>query len=146
MGGNSNWKCPSGSKNDATRRHNFSRDATLHQAASNSGPSRDSSSKHLEQRLRDAAYVQSLRDAFLAAYLAETDDELAARVPLHMALIHLKRACKRFRWQDEPGWPDIVRRQIGESATCMQAAEHIAALPRGVEDVAAIYDCCPATL
>jgi aminoglycoside phosphotransferase (APT) family kinase protein len=102
--------------------------------------------KHLEQHLRDTVYIRSLRDAFLAAYLAETDDDLAARVPLHMALIHLKRACKRFRWQDEPGWPDIVRRQIGESAACMEAAGRVAALPRGVEEVAEIYDCCPATL
>jgi aminoglycoside phosphotransferase (APT) family kinase protein len=102
--------------------------------------------KHLEQRTRDAAYVRSLRDAFLAAYLAETDDEFAARVPLQMALIHLKRACKRFRWQDEPGWPDTIRRQIGEGATCMEAAVRLAAVPRSVREVGEIYDSCPATV
>jgi aminoglycoside phosphotransferase (APT) family kinase protein len=102
--------------------------------------------KHLEQRTGDTAYIRSLRDAFLAAYLAETDDGLAARVPLHMALIHLKRACKRFRWQDEPGWPDIVRRQIGESAACMEAATRLTALSGGVDALAEIYNSCPASL
>jgi aminoglycoside phosphotransferase (APT) family kinase protein len=101
--------------------------------------------KHLEQHTSDAAYVRSLRDAFLPAYLAETEDELAARVPLHMALIHLKRACKRFRWQDEPGWPDTIRRQIAEGVACMEAAARLAALPHGGEQMAEIYDSCPAT-
>jgi aminoglycoside phosphotransferase (APT) family kinase protein len=102
--------------------------------------------KHLEQRTRDAGYIRSLRDAFLAAYLDQTDGELAARVPMQMALIHLKRACKRFRWQDEPGWPDTVRRQIGESAACMKEGVRLAAVPRSVSAVAGIYDACPATL
>ena len=55
---------------------------------------------------------------------------------MHMALIHLNRACKRFRWQDEPGWPDTVRRQILEGVTCMEAAVRPAAVPRGVEGLA----------
>jgi hypothetical protein len=66
-----------------------------------------------------------------------------------MALIHLKRACKRFRWQDEPGWPDIVRRQIDEGAACMEAAVRLVTVPRSIGAVAGlagIYDSCPATV
>ncbi len=102
--------------------------------------------KHLEQRTGDVSYIRSLRDAFLAAYLAETDEKIPARVPLHMALIHLKRACKRFRWQDEPDWPGTVRRQIAEGAACMEAAVRPVAVPRSVTEVARIYDSCPATV
>jgi hypothetical protein len=101
--------------------------------------------KHLEQRTGDAVYVRSLRDAFLAPYLDDTGYDIAARVPMHMALIHLKRACKRFRWQDEPGWPDTIRRQIAEAAVCMETAVGVS-LPRSLEDVAGIYARCPATL
>ena len=57
------------------------------------------------KRLRgNPDYLRSLRDAFVASYFADTGDGLADRVPVQEALIHLKRACKRFRWQDETDW------------------------------------------
>jgi aminoglycoside phosphotransferase (APT) family kinase protein len=99
--------------------------------------------KHLEQSTGDQAYVRSLRDDFLACYFAETDCKLATRVPLHMALIHLKRACKRFRWKDEPGWQDTIRHQIAEGVACLEVMEPKPPL-QGVSDVTRIYDCCPA--
>jgi aminoglycoside phosphotransferase (APT) family kinase protein len=101
--------------------------------------------KHLEQRTHDGAYVRSLRDGFLAAYFGDTDCRLAGRVPLHMALIHLKRACKRFRWQDEPGWRETIQHQINEGVECMEAM-HPMPVPQCVSEVAAIYERCPATV
>jgi len=64
---------------------------------------------------------------------------------MHVALIHLKRACKRFRYQDEDGWRDTIRRQIGEGAACMEQME-ATPVPRSAWDVAALYDECPATV
>jgi aminoglycoside phosphotransferase (APT) family kinase protein len=57
-----------------------------------------------------------LRDAFLGAYSRRGDASALARIPVHAALIHLKRACKRFRWRDEPGWPESVRREVREGS------------------------------
>jgi len=101
--------------------------------------------KRLEQTIGDAAYVRSLRDAFFECYFADLPGlRPAARVPLHMALIHLKRACKRFRWQDEPGWRDTIRRQINEGVACMEIMR-FEAVPHSVSDVADLYSRCPAT-
>ena len=101
--------------------------------------------KHLDRKMQDAAYIRSLRDAFIDAYFSPANYSVAQRIPLHAALIHLKRACKRFRYQDEPGWHDTVRRQIGEGALCMERMM-AATLPRSASDVAALYDECPATV
>jgi hypothetical protein len=100
--------------------------------------------KHLQRKIDDAAYIRSLRDAFIGAYFAQQSYDIAERVPLHAALIHLKRACKRFRYQDEPGWQDTVRLQIGEAAACMNRMGAI--VPRSAADVAALDDGCPATV
>ena len=105
----------------------------------------DSLLQHLEQKTGDAAYIRSLRDAFIEAYFSNDSFRVAERVPLHVALIHLKRACKRFRYQDEPGWPDTVRRQIEQGAACIDTLE-TAAMPRSVSEVAALVDRCPATV
>jgi hypothetical protein len=101
--------------------------------------------KHLEQKTGDAAYIRLLRDAFIEAYFSNDSFGVAERVPLHVAMIHLKRACKRFRYQDEPGWPDTVRRQIEQGAACIDTLES-AAMPRSVSEVAALVDRCPATV
>jgi hypothetical protein len=101
--------------------------------------------KQLERRVADPAYIQTLRDAFIEAYFPQRGYEIAARVPLHVALIHLKRACKRFRYQDEPGWPDTVRRQVEEGAACMDGTQ-TAAPPLCAADVRALYGRCPATV
>jgi hypothetical protein len=101
--------------------------------------------KHLEQKMQDPAYLGSLRATFIGEYFSPSNFDVAARIPLHAALIHLKRACKRFRYQDEPGWRDTIRQQVREGAMCM---EKMAAgrTPRSSSDIAALYDECPVTV
>jgi len=70
---------------------------------------------------------------------------VARRVPLHEALIHLKRACKRFRWQDEPGWPETIPLQIRQSVTCVQAMQQSQA-PQSLADVVDLYERCPGSV
>ncbi|RPI57010.1 MAG: aminoglycoside phosphotransferase family protein [Acidobacteria bacterium] len=101
--------------------------------------------KQLERKMHAAAYLRSLRDAFIDEYFSQGGYEIAGRIPLHVALIHLKRACKRFRYQDEDGWRDTVRRQIEEGVACMEQMDATPVL-RSAWDVAALYDECPATV
>ncbi len=99
--------------------------------------------KHLDLKLQEPSYIQSLRDAFIQTYFQGGHYEIAARVPMHAALIHLKRACKRFRYQDEPGWQETILHQIDEGAMCM---DRMGVQPRSTADIAALYDDCPATV
>jgi hypothetical protein len=99
--------------------------------------------KHLEHRI-DGPYVRSLRDAFIDAYFSVHGYEIAERVPLHVALIHLKRACKRFRYQDEPGWPETVCRLVEEGAACLEMMGTTPA-PRSASGVVRLYDDVPAS-
>jgi len=101
--------------------------------------------KHLDRKMGDPAYIQMLRDAFIDAYLTQNGSDAFGRVPMHAALIHLKRACKRFRYQDEAGWQDTIRLQIAEGVTCMDRMASTTDL-RSAGDVAALYDACPATV
>ena len=101
--------------------------------------------KHLEQKMDDPGYIRSLRDAFIDTYFAQHGYDVAERVPMHVSLIHLKRACKRFRYQDEPGWPETIRRQIEEGAACVGEMEGMS-VPRSTSDVASLYDRCPVTV
>jgi aminoglycoside phosphotransferase (APT) family kinase protein len=101
--------------------------------------------KQLEQKMHADAYIRSLRDAFIDEYFGRGRYDVAGRVPLQVALIHLKRACKRFRYQDEDGWRDTIRRQIEEGAACMEQMD-AAPAPRSVWEVAALYDEIPATV
>ena len=98
--------------------------------------------KRMEQKDSRAEYIRSLRDAFLSAYFAQMDWPVAQRIPLHEALIHLKRACKRFKWQDQDGWQETVRLQVRQSAQCINVLER-AAPPRRLADVVELYDLCP---
>ncbi len=100
--------------------------------------------KQLEQKMQAAAYIRLLRDAFIDEYFTRGGYDVAGRVPLHVALIHLKRACKRFRYQDEDGWRETIRRQIEEGAACMDQMD-AAPAPRSAWEVAALYDDIPAT-
>jgi len=88
-----------------------------------------------------AAYIRALRDEFLSAYFAAMDFRGAARIPLHLALILLKQACKRYRWQNEPGWEGEVRRLVGEAVVAMQAMS-TPYVPRDLGDVVALYERC----
>lgn len=101
--------------------------------------------KHLEHELDDPEYIRTLRDGFIETYFSQNGCAVAERVPLHVALIHLKRACKRFRYQDEPGWPETIRRQIEEGAACIDQMGAMAA-PLNASDVADLYARCPATV
>jgi aminoglycoside phosphotransferase (APT) family kinase protein len=98
--------------------------------------------KRLQHGAGEADYIRSLRDAFIAAYFAQTDWRVARRIPLHEALIHLKRACKRFKWQEEAGWEETVRSQVRQAAVCVSVLER-AAPPCSLADVVAMYDRCP---
>jgi Ser/Thr protein kinase RdoA (MazF antagonist) len=101
--------------------------------------------KQLEEKTKQSVYTQRLRDAFVGTYFSLMDWQVARRVPLHEALIHLKRACKRFRWQDEPGWRETIPLQIRQSATCLQALQHHQ-IPANFADVVALYERCPGTV
>ena len=79
--------------------------------------------KRLEATPEDARRIAPLRAAFCATYFERVEPRRAERLPLDVALIYLKRACKRFRWQDEDGWQDAVRRQIGLAQRCVDWLE-----------------------
>ena len=62
------------------------------------------------------------RQRLLGSYAARGGDpNAAARVAVQTALIHLKRACKRLRYQDEPGWAEQVLREVREGAKRLRA-------------------------
>jgi hypothetical protein len=79
---------------------------------------------------------------FVATYFERAEPHRAARLPLDLALIYLKRACKRFRWRDEDGWPDDVRRQIALAERCL---DWLAAVrpPRSTAEVLALCERFP---
>ena len=60
--------------------------------------------------------LHELSAIFLERYVARRGLEDATRIPIQAALILLKRACKRFRYQDETGWEATARRQIACAA------------------------------
>lgn len=91
---------------------------------------------------KQTAYIATLRDAFIEAYFLEMDWKIAERIPLQEAMIHLKRACKRFYWQDEKGWAALIPRQIRQAVQCvkmMTAHEP----PRSVAALKQLNDRCP---
>ena len=90
--------------------------------------------QRLEAGPREPRRVGPLLATFLATYFAHIEPRRAARLPLDMALIYLKRACKRFRYQDEDRWPDAVRHQIAEAERCLDSLE-TARPPRTVGEV-----------
>jgi Ser/Thr protein kinase RdoA (MazF antagonist) len=96
----------------------------------------------LERTPEGTERVAALGEAFLARYFARMDPAIAARVPVNAALVFLKRACKRFRWQDEPGWEADVRLQIRRAEECLEWGES-GVEPRPLEDLRAIGARCP---
>jgi hypothetical protein len=99
--------------------------------------------KHLDLKLQEPSYINSLRDVFIRTYFQGGHYAIAARVPMHAALIHLKRACKRFRYQDESGWQETILHQIDEGAMCM---DRMGVQPQSTAEIAELYDECPATV
>jgi aminoglycoside phosphotransferase len=96
----------------------------------------------LESKPSRAAYVREVLDQFLQTYFPTSQCRAAARIPLYAALIHLKRACKLFRWQDEPAWEEKLRRQIRHAASCMGVMQD-GTEPRSLSAVVEIYRRCP---
>lgn len=79
--------------------------------------------KRLETTPEEARRIAPLRASFLATWFERAEPRRAARLPLDVALIYLKRACKRFRWQDEERWPDAVRAQVELAERCIDWLE-----------------------
>lgn len=79
--------------------------------------------KGMGARQGSARPFQELAEHFLAAYFSRANLSLAERVPLHAALIFLKRACKRFHFQNEPEWQDDLRLQLALGEECLDRLE-----------------------
>ena len=86
---------------------------------------------------------EGLLQAFLERYFSRMDRSIAERVPLHAALIFLKRACKRFRYQNDPAWEDAIRLQLRLAEECLTSWER-----RPPDPSAALEWCegCPAAV
>ncbi len=65
----------------------------------------------LRAKARRYPEVQALIQAFLEEYFSLMNPRIAARIPLHEALTHLRRACKVLRLQED-GWRNRVERMI----------------------------------
>lgn len=98
--------------------------------------------KRLETTPAETRTIASLRASFLATYFAAVEPRRAARLPLDVALIYLKRACKRFRYQDEDGWPNAVRRQIALAERCLAWLDESRPC-RSVAEVQELCEHCP---
>ena len=72
-----------------------------------------------------AGPYRELLKVFLETYFASMDGSIADRVPLHAALIFLKRACKRFCYKDEAGWLSEVRFQVRQAMDCLAVHESL---------------------
>ena len=81
--------------------------------------------------LRQETHRDELRElvpVFLERYVARLGLENVQRLPIQAALILLKRACKRFRYQDEAGWEATARRQIACAAALAGLQDGLAPL------------------
>lgn len=87
-------------------------------------------------------YINSLRDRFIESYFSNMGWDIARRVPLFEAMIHLKRACKRFRFQDEEGWQELIPKQIHQATTCIAVMKSVSA-PNSVSEMIKISEKCP---
>lgn len=94
--------------------------------------------KGMGTRLRTVEAHRQLLSVFLETYFSRMDCSIADRVPLNAALIFLKRACKRFCFQDEPGWPAEVRNQVGQATDCLLDHESL----RPGRDLTAVLERC----
>jgi tRNA A-37 threonylcarbamoyl transferase component Bud32 len=75
--------------------------------------------KRMGVRLASEGRFRVLLEAFLVSYFARMDLAIAERVPLHAALIFLQRACKRFRYQNDPAWENDIHLQIRRGEECL---------------------------
>jgi aminoglycoside phosphotransferase (APT) family kinase protein len=75
----------------------------------------------LKGKARKFPDAPQLADAFLDSYFQHMPSEVLSRVPLFEAITHLRRACKRMRFQED-GWQKKARRFIDESLESLAAA------------------------
>jgi len=101
--------------------------------------------KRTAKKKRMSNYIAGLLEAFLTEYFSTNDWEIAGRIPLYEGLLHLKRACKRFRLRDEADWEEQLKLLIEQAAACLRALEK----SRGkldLEKVIQLYHACPGSL
>jgi aminoglycoside phosphotransferase (APT) family kinase protein len=75
----------------------------------------------LKGKARKFPDAPRLADAFLDSYFRHMPAEIMGRVPLFEAITHLRRACKRMRFQED-GWQKKARRFIDDSLESLAAA------------------------
>ncbi len=68
----------------------------------------------LKGKARKIPSAPLLADAFLDEYFKSMPDDILKRVPLFEAITHLRRACKRLRFQED-GWQKKARKFIDDS-------------------------------
>jgi len=98
--------------------------------------------KRSAKKTKMADYLAGLKDTFIANYFSRMGWEIAGRVPLYEALLHLKRACKCYRVQDESGWEEQMRLLIAQAVTCLNVMEKQSG-PFDFNKAAALYRNCP---
>ena len=69
----------------------------------------------LDPKLAD---VPLLVDTFLGEYFREMDPDIEKRIPLYEAMTHVRRACKKLRFQ-RPRWEKKIERMIGHAVECI---------------------------
>ena len=103
--------------------------------------------KRTARKKRRTEYIRAMRTAFLDGYFSQLDRRIALRVPLYEGLMHLTRACKCLRVQDEDDWQDQMIRLVHQSVSCLQAMQSTADRFQGREPppaaVVDLYDSCP---
>ena len=89
-------------------------------------------------------YIETLRDAFLSEYFSRMDWEIAGRIPLYEGLLHLKRANKFLRVQDEEGWETKVEKVVEQAVACIRVMES-RPTKLDLNKVIELYHRCPGT-
>src|SRR6185503_15728215 len=98
--------------------------------------------KGMGVRLRREGRFRVLLAEFLVSYFARMDLSIAERVPIQAALIFLRRACKRFRYQNDLAWEDAIRLQVRRGEECLAALAGRRA-PRDPAEVVELCERCP---
>jgi len=75
----------------------------------------------LKGKARKFPDAPQLADAFLDEYFKSMPADILQRVPLFEAITHLRRACKRLRFQED-GWQKKARKFIDESLESLASA------------------------
>jgi len=74
----------------------------------------------LKGKARKMEGLTALIDVFLDEYFQHMDSAIAKRIPLYEGITHLRRACKRLRFQS-PRWEQKTRRMIAAAVECIRS-------------------------